>query len=95
MWRWKVEADDTKRVQDMKANAEREELLTEMTDPSDYFRSLQVTLILRHDPLDQLGRLADLCSKTNQFNLAIRRNPTKQKLPNGWGVLMPVSPAYR
>jgi FkbH-like protein len=73
LWRWKVEADDTKRVQDMKANAEREKLLTEMTDPSDYFRSLQVTLILRHDPSDQLTRLADLCSKTNQFNLAIRR----------------------
>ena len=73
LWRWKVEADDTKRVQDMKANAEREEILTEMTDPSDYFRSLQVTLILRHDPLDQLSRLTDLCSKTNQFNLAIRR----------------------
>ena len=73
MWRWKVEADDTKRVQDMKANAEREKILTEMTDPSDYFRSLQVTLILRLDPMDQLSRLADLCSKTNQFNLAIRR----------------------
>ena len=73
LWRWKVETDDTKRVQDMKANAEREKLLTEMTDPSDYFRSLQVTLILRHDPLDQLSRLADLCGKTNQFNLTIRR----------------------
>lgn len=73
LWRWKVEADDTKRVQDMKANAEREALLTEMTDPSDYFRSLQATLIFRHDPLDQLSRLADLCGKTNQFNLAIRR----------------------
>lgn len=73
LWRWKIEADDTKRVQDMKANAEREELLTEMSDPSDYFRSLQVTLNLRYDPLDQLSRLADLCGKTNQFNLAIRR----------------------
>jgi FkbH-like protein len=73
LWRWKVEADDTKRVHDMKANAEREKVLTKMTDPSDYFRSLQVTLILRLDPMDQLSRLADLCSKTNQFNLAIRR----------------------
>lgn len=73
LWRWKIEADDTRRVQDMKANAEREKLLSVMTDPSEYFRSLQTTLILRHNPLDQLGRLADLCSKTNQFNLAIRR----------------------
>ena len=73
LWRWKVEPDDTKRVQDMRANAEREKLLTEMNDPSDYFRSLQVTLTLRRNPLDQLSRLADLCGKTNQFNLAIRR----------------------
>ena len=73
LWRWRVEADDAKRIQDMKANAERETLLTEMSDPSDYFRSLQVVLVLRHKPLDQLGRLADLCGKTNQFNLAMRR----------------------
>jgi FkbH-like protein len=73
LWRWKIENDDAKRVQDLKANAEREKLLAEMTDPSDYFRSLQVTLLLRLDPSDQLSRLADLCGKTNQFNLAIRR----------------------
>ncbi len=73
LWRWRVEADDTKRVQDMKANAEREKILAEMTDPSDYFRSLQTTVIIRLDPTDQLSRLADLCGKTNQFNLAIRR----------------------
>jgi len=73
LWRWKVETDDTKRVQDMKANADREKILAEVTDPSDYFRNLQATLFLRLDPSDQLSRLADLCGKTNQFNLAMRR----------------------
>lgn len=73
LWRWKIEVDDTRRVQDLRANVEREKILSEMSDSSDYFRSLQTTLILRHNPLDQSGRLADLCSKTNQFNLAIRR----------------------
>ncbi len=73
LWRWKVEADDAKRVEDMKANAERAELLTEAVSPSEYFRNLQVTLCLRLDARDQLGRLADLCAKTNQFNLAMRR----------------------
>lgn len=73
LWRWKIEADDTKRVQDMKASVEREGLLTKISDPSQYFQSLQVILHFRYDSLEQLSRLADLCSKTNQFNLAIHR----------------------
>ena len=73
LWRWKIEADDAKRVQDLKANAEREALMAEEMDPADYFRSLQVSLVYRYDPHDQLTRLADLCNKTNQFNLAMRR----------------------
>jgi len=73
LWRWKIEADDTKRVQDLKANAERELLLRETIDQSDYFRELQTKLDFRYDPLDQLGRLAGLCNKTNQFNLSMRR----------------------
>jgi FkbH-like protein len=73
LWRWKVESDDTKRIQDLKASGQREALAESVTDPSEYFRSLQVTLAYRHDPQEQLSRLADLCSKTNQFNLALRR----------------------
>lgn len=74
LWRWKLEVDDTKRVQDMKANSERDALLTMLTDMSAYFISLHMTLIFRYNPShDQLSRLADLCNKTNQFNLAVRR----------------------
>lgn len=73
LWRWNIEVEDAKRLLDMKANTQREAILTQISDPADYFRSLQVELILRHDPTDQLSRLADLCGKTNQFNLAIRR----------------------
>jgi FkbH-like protein len=73
LWRWRVDADDAKRVLDLQANAEREALLQQAADPAEYFRSLQVSLRYRRDPLEQLGRLADLCNKTNQFNLAIRR----------------------
>lgn len=73
LWRWKIEVDDIKRVQDMKANVEREGVLKEVSDPSEYFQSLQVALNFHYNPLDQLSRLADLCSKTNQFNLAIHR----------------------
>jgi FkbH-like protein len=73
LWRWKTESDDAKRIQDMKANEERETLAENVTDPAEYFRSLQVTLVYRHDPQLQLTRLAELCNKTNQFNLALRR----------------------
>ncbi|WP_156946868.1 HAD-IIIC family phosphatase [Thiothrix lacustris] len=73
LWRWKVTADDVKRNQDMKANALRESLLTEVTDPEEYLRNLQVSLTFNHSPQEYLSRLADLCKKTNQFNLAMRR----------------------
>ena len=73
LWRWRVESEDTKRVQDLHANTEREALAAEVADPADYFRGLQVKLTFRSDPTEQLARLADLCNKTNQFNLALRR----------------------
>ncbi|ABQ27357.1 HAD-IIIC family phosphatase [Geotalea uraniireducens] len=73
LWRWKIEDEDAKRVQDMKANAEREKLLAETFDTADYFRSLEVSLTYHYNPVNQLSRLADLCNKTNQFNLALRR----------------------
>lgn len=73
LWRWRVDGDDAKRVQDLKANASREALAERISDPAEYFRSLQVALYFRQNPRSLLGRLADLCNKTNQFNLAIRR----------------------
>lgn len=73
LWRWKVTADDVKRNQDMKANAIRESLLNEVTDPEEYLRNLQVKLVFNHSPEAHLQRLADLCKKTNQFNLAMCR----------------------
>jgi len=73
LWRWKLEADDARRVGDLKANVEREALSAQATDPEEYFRSLHVSLTIRQNPRDELGRLADLCRKTNQFNIALRR----------------------
>jgi FkbH-like protein len=72
-WRWKIEAADGLRIADLEVNAEREKLLAEHSDLTAYYRSLNVTLNLRFDPADQVSRLADLCRKTNQFNLALRR----------------------
>lgn len=72
LWRWKAQEEDAKRVQDAKANFEREALANEV-DPAEYFRQLQVTLTFHLNPVEQLSRLTDLCNKTNQFNLSLRR----------------------
>lgn len=73
LWRWKQERDDAKRILDLKASFERDSIALTHTDPTQYLRSLQVTLSYFWDARPQLGRLSDLCRKTNQFNLALRR----------------------
>ncbi len=73
LWRWKIEAEDAKRIDDLAANSEREALAATIINPAEYFRSLEVALTYAHNPQAQLSRLADLCNKTNQFNLAMRR----------------------
>jgi FkbH-like protein len=71
--RLSVSADDARRVKDMKANAERDTLLRTAGGEEQYFRELGVTLTLRYDSAAEISRLADLCRKTNQFNLALCR----------------------
>ena len=73
LWRWQTGEDDSKRLLDFKASAEREMLAMDLPDPASYFRSLRISLHYRTDAEAQLPRLADLCRKTNQFNLALRR----------------------
>lgn len=73
LWRWRVDPDDEKRIKDMKANSERVALLNDAEVPNDYFKSLESKLIFRYNPVAQLDRLAALCGKTNQFNLAMKR----------------------
>jgi FkbH-like protein len=73
MWRQWSSAEDNLRVADMRALAVREALAQRTCDASDYVRSLQVKLTLRHNPIDQLERLSELSLKTNQFNLALKR----------------------
>lgn len=73
LWRWRVGADDAGRVADLAANAQREALAAHATDGDDYLRSLQLTLTLDVDAVAQRPRAAELCRKTNQFNLSLRR----------------------
>jgi FkbH-like protein len=73
LWRFRAGGADKLRVADMHANIAREVLATRLGDPEEYFRSLQIKLCFRANPLDQLDRLAELSLKTNQFNLALKR----------------------
>lgn len=73
LWRWRVGEDDVKRIADLKANESRSRLAQVSQDPDEYFRSLRVTLTYRTNPSKQIQRLAELCRKTNQFNLSLRR----------------------
>ena len=58
---------------DLKANVEREAIALNHTDPAEYLSNLKIKLTYFWDAQQQLGRLSDLCNKTNQFNLALRR----------------------
>jgi FkbH-like protein len=71
LWRWRVSAEDAKRVADQRANAQRAELAE--ADPEAYFKSLGVRLRFSLNDAAQLGRMAEMSGKTNQFNLALAR----------------------
>lgn len=73
LWRWRTSEEDAKRVQDLMANAQREALQQQSIDPAAYVRSLRIALTIRHGARVELPRAGDLCRKTNQFNLALRR----------------------
>lgn len=73
LWRWHGESEDAKRIADLRANEDRAALAESVSTQEEYFRSLQVSLTCRYNSQTQLNRLSDLCGKTNQFNLALRR----------------------
>ena len=68
-----ISITDTLRSADLRANEEREALATTVADPVDYLRSLGVEIELVMNPAAERKRLAEMCRKTNQFNLAIAR----------------------
>jgi len=76
IWSPSGTAEDTLRIEDMRANQERERLLVSAPeDQASYYRELRVKLTVVHNAEEQMPRFADLSRKTNQFNLAFRRYP--------------------
>lgn len=75
LWRWSVDDADTKRVADLASNGARQALAAQAVDAQAYFLALQVRLQLHRNRQGELPRVAELCRKTNQFNLALQRLP--------------------
>lgn len=73
LWRWVGDEAAAVRHGDLAANATRERLLHESTDFDRYLAELRVRAEIGVNREDQLTRLVDLSSKTNQFNLAVAR----------------------
>lgn len=73
LMRRRVGADDALRVDDLAANEARREMSERHLDPDAYLRSLDVHVRITVDAPDDVARLAELCRKTNQFNLALGR----------------------
>ena len=76
LWRWTRTADDGKRLDDLLAASQRQALEAQAADPAAYFRSLRIRLVPSLAGPAQIDRLADLCVRTNQFNLSLQRSGT-------------------
>lgn len=68
-----LSADDAKRAEQYRANAERAAAMEQIGDYEAYLQSLEMQCDLR--PFDAVGRtrIAQLVNKSNQFNLTTRR----------------------
>ncbi len=73
LWRWKLSKDDFHRINDLRANKEREDLAQELEDPDEYLGSLKAKLSYDHNSIKDIERITALSNKTNQFNLSLRR----------------------
>lgn len=70
---WGPSGSDRLRATDLAANAARAQM-ARTADPLAYLGALETRLDFALNPAGQVGRIAELSGKTNQFNLAIRRH---------------------
>jgi FkbH-like protein len=66
-------AEDILRAADLASIEARRAVASTTTDPAAYVRSLDVRLAFCRSPHDQLGRIHELSTKTNQFNTGFLR----------------------
>jgi FkbH-like protein len=59
-------------------NSQRKNLLLTQTNFDDYIKSLEITLEFEFNNINHIGRVFQLCQKTNQFNLTTYRYSLEQ-----------------
>ena len=78
LFRFARQREDTLRTADLRAVAMRRDAERSAVSPDEYLRDLDVWLEYAVDRREHLARMAELCAKTNQFNLSLRRmNPVE------------------
>jgi len=77
-FRWRKTAEDSMRAEDLRQSVARDTLRDAADTEDDYLRSLRVRLEYHVGAAGHVARAADLVSKTNQFNLSLRRMPEAQ-----------------
>jgi len=73
-----ITAEDRLRKDSYAAMEARKRLQAEKTDLADFLLSLQLTVEIGAPTQAQIGRVAQLTQKTNQFNLTTRRYPEER-----------------
>jgi len=71
--RLRVESEDLKRAESLRANAERHRLRREAPDLDAFIRSLEIRLVIRRQDRAAIPRVSQLTQRTNQFNLTTKR----------------------
>ena len=71
--RLRVEADDPRRAQSLRANAKRQRLRRAAPDLETFIRSLDITLVIERQNRAAIPRVSQLTQRTNQFNLTTKR----------------------
>ena len=69
----RVETEDIKRAQSLRANAKRERLKRRAPDLETFLRSLDIGLAIERQNRAAIPRVSQLTQRTNQFNLTTRR----------------------
>ncbi len=73
-------AEDLERAGQYRQEAQRQELLSSITDIDAYLESLEMTAVVREFRGVDAPRISQLVNKTNQFNLTTRRRTEAQVL---------------
>jgi FkbH-like protein len=78
IFRWRGSHEDHLRANDLRAAETRGAVARDAVSPDEYLRSLRVRLGYIIGARAELPRVAELVSKTNQFNLSLRRSNEAQ-----------------